>query len=52
MPIKCVIVGDKVCSKTDLLITYTTGKFPSEYSPIVFDDYLFDSERVWLFVVF
>ena len=37
--IKCVIVGTPVSHKTQLLIRYTTGKFPSEYVPTVFDNY-------------
>ena len=33
--IKCVLVGDKATEKTALLISYTTGKYPSEYVPTV-----------------
>ena len=37
--IKCVAVGDKLSEKTALLITYTTGCYPDEYVPTVFDNY-------------
>lgn len=38
--IKCVIVGDKAVDKTRLLMSYSTGCFPKEYVPTVFDDYV------------
>jgi len=34
---KIVIIGDGACGKTSLLMVYTGGKFPTEYTPTVFE---------------
>ncbi|KAI9312133.1 small GTPase superfamily [Dichotomocladium elegans] len=37
---KIVLIGDGACGKTSLLIVYQKGKFPENYLPTVFENYI------------
>ncbi|CUS23631.1 LAQU0S11e00716g1_1 [Lachancea quebecensis] len=39
---KLVIIGDGACGKTSLLYVFALGKFPKEYHPTVFENYVTD----------
>ncbi|XP_013401884.1 cdc42 homolog [Lingula anatina] len=42
--IKCTVVGDGAVGKTSLLVTYSTGSFPTDYVPTIFDSYAVNVE--------
>ena len=41
---KLVVVGDKDCGKSTLLITFKRDEFPTVYNPTTFENYVADIE--------
>mmetsp|Transcript_6321 Transcript_6321/g.7787 ORF Transcript_6321/g.7787 Transcript_6321/m.7787 type:complete len:127 (-) Transcript_6321:2-382(-) len=39
MQVKCVVVGEFAVGKTALLMTFSTGSFPKEYIPVVYEQH-------------
>lgn len=44
--VKCVVVGDSVAGKNEMLITYTTGAYPGQFSLFFFFSLTFTAEYV------
>eukprot|EP00729_Bicosta_minor_P008444 gene8444-8919_t len=43
--LKVVIVGDGACGKTSLLVSFSEKRFPAEYVPTVFENYVADIDH-------